>query len=496
MPASTLSRLAAVCSVLLLVSCGGDAPSDDGTTPPPPAEQVRIISGNSQVGLAGTALPVPLLVQVLSADGSTPVVGRNVTWTVQSGGGTLAEVRSQTDGAGAASARWTLGAAVGAQTIRVTVQGLAAPITFTATAQNTNQTQPVLVATVSVPANYGHHDTFVRDGLAFVCAWNSGVLIYDVGNGMRGGSPANPVLVSSLVTNANGVPGGAQVHNAWWFHNPVTREKRYLFIGQEGPATVGASSSGDLHVVDVSNLDDPREVATLRIDGAGIHNFWMDEQRQVLYAAYYNGGVLALDVSGTLQGDLQGRVIARRTPGGDANTYVWGVMLAGNTLYASDMLSGFWALDPVTLVTRGGGSNVADRYTSDLWIRDGWGYTGTWGTRGGRRGNVIKVWQLAGNGVPTLVDSVNVGNITTVSDVAVTPDGKALVATAEGGTAPGLYVYDRADPRRPQLKGSVSVSQGLHTGEVAVINGRTYVFTAQNPGLPALRIYDITGVVP
>jgi len=197
-----------------------------------------------------------------------------------------------------------------------------------------------LTATVPVPANYGHHDTFVRDGLAFVCAWNTGVLIYDVGDGVRGGSPASPQLISSLVT------AGGQVHNAWWFHNPVTGEKRYLFIGQEGPASIGSSSSGNIHVVDVSDLAHPREVASYELSGAGTHNFWMDEPRQVLYAAYYNGGVVALDVSGTLSGSLTSRVIARGTPGGAGNTYVWGVMLANGHLYASDMLSGLWELSP------------------------------------------------------------------------------------------------------------------------------------------------------
>jgi len=196
-----------------------------------------------------------------------------------------------------------------------------------------------LTAVVPVPANYGHHDTFVRDGIAFVCAWNTGVLIYDVGDGVKGGSPASPQLISSLVT------AGGEVHNAWWFHNPVTGEKRYLFIGQEGPGTVGTSSSGNIHVVDVSNLAMPREVASYGMSGAGTHNFWMDEARQVLYAAYYNGGVVALDVSGTLSGSLASRVIARITPGGEGNTFVWGVMLANGHLYASDMLSGLWELN-------------------------------------------------------------------------------------------------------------------------------------------------------
>ena len=45
-----------------------------------------------------------------------------------------------------------------------------------------------VAATVPIPPAYGIHDTYVRDGLAFVFAWNTGVIIYDVGNGIAGGS--------------------------------------------------------------------------------------------------------------------------------------------------------------------------------------------------------------------------------------------------------------------------------------------------------------------
>ena len=157
-----------------------------------------------------------------------------------------------------------------------------------------------VAATVPIPPVYGIHDTFVRDGLAFVFAWNTGVIIYDVGNGIAGGSPTQPIEVSRLLTAANGVAGGPQVHNGWWFHNPVRNEQRYLFIGQEGPGVIGSKSAGDLHVVDVADLAHPQEVAFFHLDGAGTHNFWMDEDRQILYMAYYNGGVVALDVSGEL----------------------------------------------------------------------------------------------------------------------------------------------------------------------------------------------------
>jgi hypothetical protein len=138
---------------------------------------------------------------------------------------------------------------------------------------------------------------------------------------------------------------GARAHNAWWFHNPNTGQRRYLFVGQEGPGQLGASSSGDIHVLDVSNLAAPVEVASYRMSGtalpAGTHNFWMDEAAEILYAAYYNGGVVALDVSGTLQGDLASRELARIHPGGDS-TYVWGVQLHAGSVYATDMLSGLF----------------------------------------------------------------------------------------------------------------------------------------------------------
>jgi hypothetical protein len=70
----------------------------------------------------------------------------------------------------------------------------------------------------------------------------------------------------------------------------------------------------------------------------------MDEPRQILYAAYYNAGVVALDVSGTLSGNLSGRLLSQIRPGGPKNTFTWGVQLVNGSLYAIDMLSGLWQL--------------------------------------------------------------------------------------------------------------------------------------------------------
>lgn len=463
---------------------------------------LEIVAGNHQSGAAGIALGRLYVVRVTDALGD-PVVGDTVSWLVVTGSGTLSASATETDNGGYAFVRHTLGPTPGVQTVRATVTGDPLPnsVTFEATA--TQPFIPQLTATFAVPPLYGHHDTFVRDGIAFVCAWNSGVYILDVGNGAAGGTPSAPVPLSQLIPGDNGVPGGPAVHNAWWFHNPVRNETRYLFLGQEGPAVggLGVGSSGDIHVIDVSDLTHPVEVAFFHLDGAGTHNFWMDEARQVLYAAYYNGGVVALDVSGVLQGDLASRLLGRVTSGGSGGTYAWGVMLSGGSLFVSDFLSGLWQLDPITLATIGGGHNVNERYTSDLWVAGTHAYTGTWGgsSRQGGVGNAIKVWRLEAAG-PVLADSLILAGGNTISDIEVSPDGKLLLATTERGdpAVRGFYLMSLADPAHPAIIGRVVEQDGLHTGTFATIAGRLYVFGAKNPGfqLPALKIYDVTGAVP
>lgn len=371
-------------------------------------------------------------------------------------------------------------------------------------------TAPVLTATLPIPPNYGIHDTFVRDGLAFVCAWNTGLIIYDVGDGRAGGTPAAPVELGRVVTTVTNPTGTSpSVHNAWWFHNPVTGQKRYVFVGEEGPGTIGRRSSGDIHVVDVSDLRAPREVATFHMpgtgpggaDSAGTHNFWMDEPAQILYAAYYNRGVVAIDVSGTLSGDISNRLIAQIQPGGAGNTYTWGVMLTPNGLYASDMLSGFWQLrlNGNAFSAVAGGNNVAERFGSDLWVLNDVAYSGTYGTSPrtpGATGNVLKVWRLATGGAPTLADSVVFDSVATISDVEATPDGRYLLVTLERGSRAGFELFSLANRLRPVRVAKEVVSAGVHTGTFATIGGRRYVFLAKNPASPALLIYDVTAVTP
>jgi hypothetical protein len=198
------------------------------------------------------------------------------------------------------------------------------------------------------------HDALLRDGLLFLALWDQGLAIWDVGGAARGGSPSNPVPISCIATVAG------SVHNAWWFRDPASIASRYVFVGEEGPASLFTTTSGDIHVVDISDIDNPREVAFYSVQGAGTHNFWMDEARGVLYAAYYNAGVRALNVRGDLGAcspdqrapdgrcnlGLMGRELATGLTGGQP-VAIWGVQYTGGFVYASDMLSGLWKLEPV-----------------------------------------------------------------------------------------------------------------------------------------------------
>ena len=199
------------------------------------------------------------------------------------------------------------------------------------------------------------HDVYVRDGILMTALWNDGLAIFDIGGGGKGGTPSNPIQIGSVTTV------GGKAHNIVWFHDAVTKSVQYAFVGEEGPGSIGSSSIGDVHVIDVSDLSNPKEVGFFTVPGAGVHNFSADEQRGILYLAYYNGGVRAISTRGDLgtcsasqkssdgRCDLgkTGHVLAQGLTDVGGPVYVWGVQFTGDRLYASDMLNGLWSLSVV-----------------------------------------------------------------------------------------------------------------------------------------------------
>ena len=203
------------------------------------------------------------------------------------------------------------------------------------------------------------HDIDVKDGLAYVSYWSDGLVILDVGNGIKGGTPDNPKLVSNYRYNAEALYPGATAdygpgfisgtHTAW-------RHKNYVYIADEVfPPTAPTGTwdvsniraYGRLQVIDVSDVEKPKSVAWYEPEYGGVHNVWATGD--TLYLGNYNGGFRALDVSGTLRGDLgaQGRTLAELLPT-DATGVVpnkvmtWGAVVKNDLVYVNDMISGLW----------------------------------------------------------------------------------------------------------------------------------------------------------
>lgn len=194
------------------------------------------------------------------------------------------------------------------------------------------------------------HDVYVKDGLAYLAYWHDGLVILDVGAGLKGGSPEKPQLVSQFRFNHNELYG-----NGWLAGtHSVYRYRNYVFIGDEVfPAIYDVKSErrfpvrGIVHVVDVSDINHPRKVAEYPVPEGGAHNMWVEND--VMYLGYYSGGGRIVDVSGELRGDLyrQGREIAALWTG-DAQGFranlplTWGAQPHNGVIYFNDIHSGLW----------------------------------------------------------------------------------------------------------------------------------------------------------
>ena len=215
------------------------------------------------------------------------------------------------------------------------------------------------------------HDIDVQNGLLYGSWWNDGLIILDVGNGMKGGTPARPVVVSQFKYNLDslyrrveleGGPGFIRgTHTAW-------RHKNYVFIADEvfGNAAVQtlfawqpSRAYGRLQVIDISDIERPRSVAWYEPEYGGVHNVWV--AGDTLYLGAYNAGFKAFDISGELRGDLfaQGRQLGEfmpMDPGAKIPNapMTWGVVVnpKDGLAYVNDFNSGLWILrlEPKTKV--------------------------------------------------------------------------------------------------------------------------------------------------
>ena len=210
------------------------------------------------------------------------------------------------------------------------------------------------------------HDLWVHDGIAYSAEWQTGVVIVDVGNGRWGGSIENPQLITVYP-----LPSGA-THAVFPYVSESTG-KFYLFVGDEivnrrdlawegngpdhrqpydpetGKGGYPRATSGYIQIIDMTDPEQPEMVARYEVTEYGTHNIWVEDD--ILYQAYYEGGMRLVDVSGELMGNLytQGREIAV-FKANDPLAWIpnspaaWSVIPYKGHIFFSDISSGLWAV--------------------------------------------------------------------------------------------------------------------------------------------------------
>lgn len=210
------------------------------------------------------------------------------------------------------------------------------------------------------------HDLWVRDGIAYSAQYGAGTVVVDVGNGKYGGSVEQPKLITVFPINSG--------HEIYPYYQKSTG-KTYLFIGDEEmnrqgrvwegtnywnsiyeSGGVAQTSGGYTHIVDFTDPMHPKKVGRYHLEDYGSHDIIVEDD--VLYQAYYDGGVRVVDVSGELLGNLaeQRREIAVYKPydpkGFTANApFVMNAMPWKGHVLFTDFNSGLWAakLEPKTV---------------------------------------------------------------------------------------------------------------------------------------------------
>ncbi|MDA1082615.1 MAG: Ig-like domain-containing protein [Gemmatimonadetes bacterium] len=206
------------------------------------------------------------------------------------------------------------------------------------------------------------HDLWVHDGIAYSAQGGAGTVVVDVGNGKYGGTIEKPKLITAYQVNSG--------HEIFPYFQKSTG-RVYLFIGDEEMSRTGRAwegtqyvlsgadgkppkggiaqtSGGYTHIIDFTDPLKPIPVGRYHLEDYGSHDIIV--QDDILYQAYYDGGVRVVDVSGELLGNIydQNReigVFKSYDPDGyTANApFVMNAMPWKGKVLWTDFNSGLWA---------------------------------------------------------------------------------------------------------------------------------------------------------
>ncbi|MGZ8492520.1 MAG: beta strand repeat-containing protein [Gemmatirosa sp.] len=167
----------------------------DNTSEPSTPSAVAAVTGNPIAAQARGVVPVTVRV---TASNGRALAGQTVTFTVAGGGGTVAPATATTNESGDATTQWTLGNAVGVQTLNAQV-GTLTPLTISA------NVTPGAPATVAISA--GNTQT---GAVGSALATRPAVVVRDAA-----GNPVQGVQVNFTVTQGGGsIPSGTILTDA------------------------------------------------------------------------------------------------------------------------------------------------------------------------------------------------------------------------------------------------------------------------------------------
>ena len=201
-------------------------------------------------------------------------------------------------------------------------------------------------------------DISVTDGVAYLAYWNDGLVILDVGNGIRNGGPDRPALVAQYRYDLNDMYHW--VDRAWGLGARGTHRARrvgdVVLVSDEVHAADNRGAGlvfGRVNAIDVADLTRPNGVAWYDPADAGVQDIWIDGDTAYLAAA--GEGVRVLDVGGELKGNLlaQGRELARLWTVDSIGfrpfrAMAGSVQARSGLIYALDRNTGLWIARPAT----------------------------------------------------------------------------------------------------------------------------------------------------
>ena len=190
--------------------------------PPGPVAAILKVDGDGQTAIAGSVAAESLVVQVVDAN-NTGVPGIAVTWTILSGGGTVATSSATTNASGLVAAAWTLGVVAAPNTVRAAAGGF--NTTFAATG--------VAGPPVSLSKQAGDNQVAPT---ATAVPINPAVRAADAN-----GNPVSGVMVGFTVTGGNGSIAQA---NAFTNTQGVATGGAWTLGPIAGPNTLRATATG------------------------------------------------------------------------------------------------------------------------------------------------------------------------------------------------------------------------------------------------------------